>query len=239
MTTPGFQSSRRLLARTALPCLLALLAAGCQMRDPAFTGAATMPYDARERHPIHLETTRAVVEVAPGTGGHLDSAQATQVDAFVKAYRREGENRVYLQAPSGAANEAAATATVAPIRHRLISQGVAPSSIIYQTYDASGQLDAPVRLAYDTLEAKAGPCGLWPTSIGSNPHNQQWYNMGCASQNNLAQMVADKRDLITQSDTTPVDAARRAVILDKYRKGERTAADTSDTDVNLSDTRAN
>ena len=220
------------------PAVLALAVTGC-MRDPAFTGSATMPYDATQRHPIYLETSQAVVEIATGSQTHLDSAQAVQVDAFAQAYRREGERTVYVQAPSGAVNDATATALVAPIRHRLISSGVAPSNIVYQTYDATGMRDAPIRLSYQTLEAKAGPCGLWPTSISHSPNNNSWYNMGCAYQNNLAQMVVNKRDLITQRDSDPVDAARRSTVIDRYRRGEATQSDTSSTAVNLSDTRSN
>ena len=226
-----------LVRKGALPCTLAILVAGCGMREPTHT--ASIPYDASQRHPIYLETTQAVVEIQTGSSVHLDSAQATQVDAFAQAYRREGEKNVYLQAPSGAGNDAVATAMVAPIRHRLISAGVAPSRIVYQTYDARGAQQAPIRLSYETLEAKAGPCGNWPGNIGNNIDNRQWYNMGCAQQNNLAQMVVNKRYLITRRDSTLVDAQRRTVVLDNYRQGRPTQSDTSSTDVNLSDTRAN
>ena len=213
-----------------------LAIAGCQS-TPKYT-SSIVASDVRDRHPIYLETNQNVLEIATGTNVHLDSAQAAKLDAFATAYRREGEKSVYLLAPSGGQNDGVATALVAPIRHRLISQGVSPSSIVYQTYDATGMGAAPIRLSYETLEAKAGPCGQWPQDITKVTANRSWQDFGCSSQNNLAQMVANKEDLITQRDTTPGNTARRVDVLEKYQSGEQTVADTSSSKVNLSDTKA-
>ena len=43
---------------------------------------------------------------------------------------------------------------------------------------------------------------------------------------NLAAQVADPRDLAHSAAPTPPDAARKSVILDRYRQGKVTAADT-------------
>ena len=231
------QISRPVMLRSALLCFGVLMVAGCQT-DPRHTASINTPSSVQQRHPIYLETSQNTLEIETGTNTHLDSAQATKVDAFTSAYRREGERAVYLLAPSGGQNDAVATALVAPIRHRLISAGVSPSKIIYQTYDATGLGAAPIRLSYETLEAKAGPCGMWPEDMNKTSKNTDWHNFGCAGQNNLAQMVVNKQDLITQRQTDVADTARRVEVLGKYRTGENTAADTTVSSAALSDVSA-
>ena len=61
---------------------------------------------------------------------------------------------------------------------------------------------ATIRLNYPKITADAGPCGLWPDDLGPSIHNKsyfenkQYYNLGCATQRNLAAMVANPADLV-------------------------------------------
>jgi pilus assembly protein CpaD len=50
-------------------------------------------------------------------------------------------------------------------------------------------------------------------------------NFGCATQHNLAAMVADPRDLVAPRRVDAADAQRRMTVLDKYRKGQTTPAE--------------
>jgi pilus assembly protein CpaD len=47
-----------------------------------------------------------------------------------------------------------------------------------------------------------------------------YWNFGCATQRNLAAMVANPSDLVQPRGETPAYSARRSVALEKYRKGE-------------------
>ena len=94
---------------------------------------------------------------------------------------------------------------------------------------------ATVRLAYPKMIAEAGPCGLWPKDLGPSfdgidASNHAHWNFGCSEQRNLAAMVDNPTDLVQPRGETPVYAARRAVVLDKYRKGDPTATRNPDTD---------
>lgn len=70
----------------------------------------------------------------------------------------------------------------------------------------------------------ATQCGQWPHDIGvadgvMDAMNRPHWNHGCATQQNLAAMVAQPSDLLRPRAETPVDAARRQTNLTRYRAG--------------------
>jgi pilus assembly protein CpaD len=78
------------------------------------------------------------------------------------------------------------------------------------------------------MTAEVGPCGLWPhdlaPSLGSGSHeNREYWNLGCASQRNMAAMAANPADLVQPREEAPISAARRSTVLGKWQKGEPTA----------------
>ena len=84
---------------------------------------------------------------------------------------------------------------------------------------------ASIKISYTKLMAEAGPCGLWPHDLGpawdrTYTENRPYWNLGCASQRNLAAMVDNPTDLVQPRGDAPAYTARRSVALDKYRKGE-------------------
>lgn len=71
----------------------------------------------------------------------------------------------------------------------------------------------------------ASQCGLWPADLGIAPGaddhlNRPSWNHGCATQNNLAAMVANPNDLLGPRRETPSDAARRQAAINRYRSGQ-------------------
>jgi pilus assembly protein CpaD len=87
---------------------------------------------------------------------------------------------------------------------------------------------ATIKLSYPKIVAEAGPCGLWPRDLGptfdrAHFENGQYWNLGCATQRNLAAMVENPSDLVQPRSEAPVYTPRRTTVLEKYRKGESTA----------------
>lgn len=71
----------------------------------------------------------------------------------------------------------------------------------------------------------ASQCGLWPVDVGPGPGsdshlNRPTWNHGCATQHNLAAIVANPADLLGPRAEAPADAARRQTALGRYRRGE-------------------
>jgi pilus assembly protein CpaD len=53
-------------------------------------------------------------------------------------------------------------------------------------------------------------------------------NFGCAVTANMAAQIANPADLARPQHATPADAARRSLVLDKYRKGQITSSEKDD-----------
>lgn len=73
-------------------------------------------------------------------------------------------------------------------------------------------------------EAKAPGCPRWPAPLGHDPYNQPMPQLGCATANNLAQMIADPGDLVVARPLAPADGARAVLPVRAYRDGEPTAS---------------
>jgi pilus assembly protein CpaD len=184
----------------------------------------------RERHPITLqEGTRAVDLFIGSSRGDLAPAQRADVLALAQRWKREATGGIVVDLPAGTPNARAAADASHEITAILTAAGVPPQGILVRSYRPQnpGRL-AAVRLTYPRISAQAGPCGLWPHDLGpadvaEYERNRQYWNFGCASQRNLAAMVDNPADLVQPRGSTPAYEARRAMVLDKYRKGDSTA----------------
>ena len=94
---------------------------------------------------------------------------------------------------------------------------------------------ATVKLNYPSMRrrpARAG-CGRRISARAPNRsynENRPYWNLGCATQRNLAAMVDNPADLVQPRGETPAYTGRRTIVLDKYRRGESPATIYPDTD---------
>jgi pilus assembly protein CpaD len=227
--TRQFNVPRRKAAFSAL--LLASVAlGGCNRHsDPVVT--ASIPDDYRLRHPIAITEADRSIEVFVGNSrGGLSATQRADIAALGATWVREGTGAIIVDVPTGTPNARAAHDSYREIHSILSQTGVPSEGIRMRSYRPdSPRILATVRVTYPRITATAGPCGVWPSDIGpsvKNPtyvQNRPYYNLGCASQRNLASMVANPSDLVQPRPETPAYTNRRTVVLDKYRKGESTA----------------
>ncbi|MEQ8377494.1 CpaD family pilus assembly protein [Parvibaculum sp.] len=202
--------------------------AGCS----GFNGVEEAQYGVTYSHPISVETDVATlnVGVVAGQPGVAPSDRAA-IEGFAAAYRQRGHGPLTISTPSGSPNAGAATVALSDVRDILSENGIGTGSLAYTPYRASGaDANAPVILSFKRYVAKATACGDWSQDYALDPANGLMPNHGCATQNNLAAMVADPADLIGPRDMTPADADRRNTVLEKYREGEATATVRSDQD---------
>jgi pilus assembly protein CpaD len=212
-------------------CALAL--AGCNMTRQDI--AASVPNDYRMRHPIVVKEGDRTVELFVGRSrGGLSPAQRADVLNFGEVWRREATGGVAIDLPTGTPNARAAADALREIRSILLAAGVPPRGLVVRPYRPADPAQlATVKLSYSKIVAEAGPCGLWPQDIGPSWtrtyfENQQYWNLGCATQRNLAAVVDNPADLVQPRGETPPMAGRRSVVLDKYRRGEGTATQYPD-----------
>ncbi|MDC7685164.1 CpaD family pilus assembly protein [Asticcacaulis sp. BYS171W] len=108
------------------------------------------------------------------------------------------------------------------VRDYLMQHQVEAHVIGYSTAEA--QPADVVSISLVEYRADIPQCGQSWENLGRTGGNKAYKNFGCSITANLAAQVADPRDLAGPQTATPADAGRRAVVIDKYRKGEVTSA---------------
>jgi pilus assembly protein CpaD len=228
------------LSRSAAIVALAAALSGCYSDRQI---ADAYPNDIRQRHPIAIREGERPLELFVGTSrGSLTPAQRADVLAFAHRWAREATGGIVIQVPAGTSNAAAAAGVLREIRSILAAAGVPPKLVVARRYRPANPMQlATVRVTYPKMIAEAGPCGLWPHDIGPSLdggdfENREYWNLGCASQRNLAAIVENPADLVQPRGDAPVRAARRSTVLEKYRKGENpSTVYASDKDGKISD----
>jgi len=230
----------RLLA--ALVGLSAALGA-CQQTTEIVT--ATVPTDYRLRHPIAVqEGTHSIVVFVGNARGGLSAPQRNDVMGLAQTWVREGTGGIIADVPVNTQNARAASATYREIRSVLAAGGVPSNAIMLRQYQPEdGRILPTIKLSYPKIAATAGPCGLWPEDLGPNlqdtgyNENRPYHNFGCATQRNLAAMVANPADLEQPRPESPAYTMRRNAAFEKYRKGVSTTTTYPESDkAKLSDT---
>lgn len=222
MTKGAAKSPRYKIATAAMLAASAVLLSGCG-NSQLTTGS--IPDDYRTRHPIVLAEGEHALDIPVASGDvRLSIGMKDTVKGFAQNFASSPAGVVQIQVPHGSYNSAAAQRLAGDIRRTLTTSGIRPDRILMSSYGASPSGDAaPIRLSYATTKAMTSPCGEWPADLSDNTFgNRNWYNFGCASQNNLAAQIANPTDLIAPRGTTPIDATQRAKVISDYR-GERSS----------------
>ncbi len=182
-----------------------------------------------ERHPIVVVDDVVAIKVfGTRSGRGLSYAQRNRVRAFVAGFKRSGSQSLKIKTPSSVANDVVAAAAVADVRRIIERNAIPRSSIRMVNYrPGSRRGSSGVILSYRRYNAIASECGAWPESSTKTSENKPSWSLGCASQNNLAAMIDNPRDLIVPRNSTPTDAQRRDTVFDQYRAGEVTTAERS------------
>jgi len=184
----------------------------------------------RQTHPITVDEQAAslMIRVAPDSVSLTDDDLA-RLDAFARHYKNRGNGPMVMSIPTGAPNRGAASRAAAEVETRLDDHAIGTRQLRLSHYRASGAAsDAPLILSFTQYVATPSPCGNWSENYAFNPRNTASPNYGCATQNNLAVMVADPGDLVAPRGMTPADAQRRDTVLERYREGETTQTERSE-----------
>lgn len=209
----------------AVPLAAALgLGLGACGADRAVTGSI-YPYDHTNRHPIVLVDGPRHLDVFIGSG-HLDPRQRAEVAAFAVEYRRFGRGPLTAQMPAGTPLAGYALATLDGVRAALAAGGLPPGTLLVGSYPILDPTAASaIRLTFQRMQARVeSRCGLWPkdlgvSDIGADNRNEPYWNLGCATQANLAAQVADPIDLVRGRPEGRIDTLRRSKVIEKMRDG--------------------
>jgi pilus assembly protein CpaD len=215
-------------ARLLTAASLAVMLAGCYQTPQV--AEEHVPVDYRARHPITLQEGERTVQIFLSRNrGGLTAAQRADVLAFAQQWRHEGTGGIVIEVPWGGPTDRAVTDDMREIHSIFVASGVPQGTVYVRRHRPTGEALARIRIGYTKLTAHAGPCGLWPNDLGPAAgkeylENREYWNLGCATQRNLAAEIDNPADLVQPRVEQPADEARRTVVLDKYRKGESTAS---------------
>ena len=218
-------SSRRTAGAAVAMLAFSVSLTGCSNVDRAVATSA-IPVDYHQRHPVVLAVRPRLLDIFVTTGDRLDDRQRHDLASFAAEYREEGRGRIRVLVPRGGADPAAAEATLMALRRGLAASGITGSIEvgIYRAVDP--HLASVLRLSFLRLQAgTARPCGEWPEDLGlSDPtfdlSNRPYSNLGCATQQTLAEQVDDPRDLVRPRAEEPSDVSMRTRSIQDLRGGQ-------------------
>jgi len=207
-----------LLVAAALP---AFLLGGCAKTSKKHFTVGTVKDDYRTRHPIMISEQEKTLDIPIATSAYdVPVTMQSSIEEFAFQYRRQANGNIRVMIPEGSPNQSAARRVSQKIINAINGVGVPVYRIQTVGYEASQHgATAPIRLSYSAISADVQKCGQWNKDLTETSENKNYHNFGCATQGNLAAMVANPADLLGPRGTTPIDATRRDNVIDSYRNG--------------------
>lgn len=205
------RSSTRHIHVVSAALTFALFLTGCDKYYRELETAGTKPIEANKLHPIGAELQRPKLEVFGSTDlQRKDSETYFEVLRFVRDYRRDGRG------PLDVAVTPRGRKDLASIQSVIRDNGVPAHMVrIRDRRDGAGT----ITLAYDRVAAIApDECRFWNEDITRRAEVHPYPNFGCASQRNLANMVADPTDLVVPKVETNRSSDRRATTYKQYQE---------------------
>jgi pilus assembly protein CpaD len=174
-------------------------------------------YDRDARFPISVQPRMMTLRLLYNGQSALDDNARGQIARFAQQYLSNGSGSIAVAPPNG--NPSAANLAV----DELLENGVGRNQVMVGAANAPGPSD-DIRITFIRYVAESAPCGDWSANLGKTASNTVPPNFGCATQRNVAAMVADPRDLVMPDSSGQPDAQRRLTVLDRYRRGLPTPA---------------
>jgi pilus assembly protein CpaD len=180
------------------------------------------PRTPTERYAIQVSQAPLELKLAP----HADGLSRTQVDAlrdFAGRWLGAEGGMITVKSPAHGPGPDDAYRTATSARDVLVESGVEPAKVRVVGYDADGDNTAPIVVSFVRYVATGPQCGQWPNNLNRDPDNNGYPQFGCSMAANLAAEIANPADLVGPRASTPPDATRRQVEIEKYRQGQTTS----------------
>lgn len=195
----------------AVAAIVAVVAQGCDKSPRIDDNSHPLLTDYSKRHPIVVVADSPTLEL-PLRGEHGAGEPPVHLDAmrFLLKYRQEGKGPLTVWLPSHPAEQRAVASRMRMLRNVAQQSGVPTSAIrVRERPTYMGQQHA-MTLSYERIAAVGPACGDWSENIANNPDKLPYANYGCASQRNLAAMVARPTDFIFPAPEVARGGDRRA-----------------------------
>lgn len=201
--------SRHAVVSGAVAGLLALVIAGCdhgRLPDQAHTELT----DPTKRHPISVVVDRAELDISiRGDASRRRALANLEATRFARTYAKDGRGPLVIAIPGKFEQRHASFDRVRDIQTTLEREGI-PAERVRVRRKPAGHPQDTITLSYDRIAAVGPVCGDWSENIAQNPQELPYANWGCASQRNLAHMIANPTDLSFPAKEDERGSDRRA-----------------------------
>jgi pilus assembly protein CpaD len=189
-------------AGTALALCAGLALSGCKIQD-AVTEDYYEPVAHYDRYPIKVEKTPVKLDLA-SKSGTLRPAQINALVSLAQQAKSNAASQIYVKRPSGGGRSVAVANDITAL---LMQQGIPRAMIVPASY--RGASTSPVQVSYVRSVAVTKECGDWSSNLSEIPGNGSYSNFGCATQQNVAAMVANPEDFLVPRAMDPAYAVTR------------------------------
>ena len=181
-----------------------------------------------ETHPISVDSQVVTLTIdTDPTTSDISNVDRARLRAFADAYMVNGHGPLTITAPSGTGGDFDGQERAADIRQALNDAGVPWSALGGATYRTGAAAEnTQLILSYTHYVATPSVCGDWTGTRGRDYRNLRSPNLGCATMNNYAAMIADPHDLIAPGESDPRDGEAVVRAIELYRTGEVTASES-------------
>lgn len=218
-----------MMLRLLLGSALTVTLAGCETYKQREVKVGPMfVTDAKGAHPITVARKTIEMKIPVRRGDYaLSPEKKLELGGYIERFRRDGEGKIVVSAPSGQPNEGAAYRVLDDVREVMKTHGIVRNMVKLSPYTPKGDPEAPILIGFLGYEAKGPECGPLTRDMTSDKRNLPYEQLSCATQANMAAMIANPRDLVEPRDETPRSGERRDVMWEKYVKGESTESKKS------------
>lgn len=225
--TRSRDAATRLPMALAVALVAATSLAGCAKHNERHFVVGSVPETYKTRHPIILDEREQTLDIPVASGSvDLPLPARSAIKGFVSRFKNSASGMITIMLPSQSGNAKAAERIAHHVHDEVVQSGVPSSRIAMITYYAGEHGSAaPIRLSYNAVQASVKRCGEWAEDMTKTGENRNYGNFGCATQSNLAAIIANPADLLGPRGTTPIDAARRGNVFETYRNESPTLED--------------
>ncbi len=186
--------SRKALVTGAIVGFFTLVIAGCdhgRLPDQAHIELS----DPTRRHPISVVVDRAELDIGVRGDTSRNRALANlEATRFARTYTKDGRGPIVIEIPGKFEQRHASFNRVRDIQTTLEREGI-PAERVRVRRKPAGQPQDTITMSYDRIAAVGPVCGDWSENLAHNPQELPHSNFGCATQRNLAHMIANPTDL--------------------------------------------
>ena len=186
---------------------------------------------AETAHPItfHSRVEELAIEIPPNGQG-LSQNQYADVYRFAQRYKKEANGHLTVSTPGTARIGGGYESPLEDVRAALLEAEVPTARVRRGTHSRGRGGSNSLKLTFHRPVAIPPECGKWPRDVGEERENVPYPDWGCATQRNIAGMVANPRDLQRPQDEDPRSAERRSATWAKYIAPDATMAGSGSAD---------